>query len=278
MALVMLKSALKGWLHPDTRLKLRTLQHNLNPISAAKRFGLALRQSGNGHHWVPDIYGRSSYKLDDFRDEEPFGTLARDAIDTGRTMLYFDRLHVLYQAVRNVALRLPVGEALTMMEVGVYKGGGSYFLASVADAYAPHRGKLFSVDTFEGHSELDVGHDDGWHLPQNFSQTSFESVSDFLAKWPFVTVLRGRIQDLEKTLAAERFHLIHLDTDLYEPTRYALDHYSNRLASGGIIVLDDYGFKTCPGIKRAVREFMDGKHDRFTMIELPSGQCLLVAN
>jgi len=241
------------------------------------RLGFEITRTRPGYHWVPDIYGRSAHKLADVRGSEPFASLARQAIDSGKTLLYFDRLHILYQAISTVIGRLESHETLTMMEVGVYKGGGSGFFASVAEALVPHRAKAYAVDTFEeGHSDRDIDGSEGAHRPNEmFSDTSAEGVKSYLARWPFVQVLAGRVQDFQPQLTRERFHFIHLDVDIYAPTRHVLDVYSERLVPGGIIVVDDFGFETCPGIKQAVGEFAERASRNFSLLELPSGQCLI---
>jgi len=62
--------------------------------------------------------------------------------------------------------------------------------------------------------------------------------------------------------------------DIYEPTAFALSFFNKRMVKGGIIVIDDYGFLTCPGIKRAVDEFCIT--NKITQFNLLSGQCLLI--
>ena len=53
-----------------------------------------------------------------------------------------------------------------------------------------------------------------------------------------------------------KFALIHIDLDLYEPTRNALEFGWEKLSDGGSLICDDYGFITCPGATRAVDEFL----------------------
>ena len=47
-----------------------------------------------------------------------------------------------------------------------------------------------------------------------------------------------------------------------------------RLNSGGMIICDDYGFRTCPGARRAVDEYMSDKME--SVIELPTGQAVII--
>jgi O-methyltransferase len=136
--------------------------------------------------------------------------------------------------------------------------------------------ELFSVDTFEGHSELDIKHQrEGLQTPGLFSNTSYESVKKYLSDFDFVTVLKGRIQGFEKKFSKKDFTLIHLDMDLYEPTIYALNHYSENLVINGFFVIDDYKFESCPGIEKAIIDFL-ANHSDFIKIELITGQCILI--
>jgi hypothetical protein len=63
--------------------------------------------------------------------------------------------------------------------------------------------------------------------------------------------------------------------DIYEPTIFALKFFDDKLVSGGVILMDDYGFDTCPGIPKAVKEFAE-THLGYFGIALLTGQYLFV--
>jgi hypothetical protein len=70
--------------------------------------------------------------------------------------------------------------------------------------------------------------------------------------------------DILKTLPAYlernpalRVALLHIDVDIYEPTKVILDCLYERVVPGGVIVLDDYPI--IDGETRAVDEFIEGK-------------------
>ena len=46
-----------------------------------------------------------------------------------------------------------------------------------------------------------------------------------------------------------------------------------RMAPGGVMVFDDYGAPTCPGVQQAVDEFFAGKPER--PLYLPTGQAVV---
>lgn len=179
-----------------------------------------------GYHYVPDIYGKSANKLMDIREEEPFFSLAKTVYDQQTSCLYFDRLHVLYQAATNVIRNSPPNSRLNFIEVGVYKGGGTYFLASVAEQCAKGRVQLFAVDTFSGHDQQDLPHgEEGKHTEERFTDTTYELVQAYLKIFSNVAVLQGRIQDRVESLQDLTFDLVHLDVDIYLPTLFSLQFF-----------------------------------------------------
>lgn len=70
-------------------------------------------------------------------------------------MLCYDRLYTIYQALSN-RKHHAAGMALHLAEVGVYKGGTSYFILAVLESLGLHPATLHGFDTFEGHSSEDV--------------------------------------------------------------------------------------------------------------------------
>jgi hypothetical protein len=59
--------------------------------------------------------------------------------------------------------------------------------------------------------------------------------------------------------------LLHIDVDVYEPSRVILDTLYNRVVSGGLILLDDFG--TVDGETRALDEFC--LKEEFVVKKLP---------
>lgn len=140
----------------------------------------------------------------------------------------------------------------SMAEIGVYKGGTSYLIANT-DPRRP----LFSCDSFEGlpkPGEMDT------HLKGDFSDVSYESVIKKL-HFPQVQVIKGFFPDtqLHGKMLSNEFSFVHIDVDLYASTLECLKVFYDRMVLGGIVVVDDYGLTTCPGIKQSVDEFMVGK-------------------
>ncbi len=188
-----------------------------------------------------------------------FNKLADAVRATGRTLLGYDRLFVIYQSLVNLRRNFRVEEDINTAEVGVYKGGTSWFIVSVLESLGWSRRHHYCFDTFEGHQMEDVncGIDNRTQPPRSFRDTSYEDVASFLASRSDVAVVKGRFADRCDQVQTIKFHFVHLDVDLYEPTVHALKFFSDRMARGGIIILDDYWAVKCPGVERVARETMD---------------------
>lgn len=258
-------------------------QRHMALLNAAfARQALAVFPARAEHQYAPRLYGASFAKLDSPLDDRDFMRDADAVLGHRRTKLYYDRLHVLYQALHEVARGFPDGE-LRLLEGGAFRGGTSFFLLRTAERMAPGRTRLWAVDTFEGHTEEDMGGSREGGQTTAVARgkpfdASFEDVVEYLAEFPSATVLKGRIQELEDQLPAPPLHFIHLDMNVYKPTRFGLELARRRLAQGGIVILDDYSNVNCPGVARAVAELLESRGGgAFSKLVLPTGQCWLVA-
>jgi len=258
----------------------RLVSHNL----VLKVLQLTLRKVGiesfsivkhPDYHIVPQYYGKHWHKQFDIREIPLFGELAGDVINQKKSSHYYDKLYYLHQALVNLSRVHSPSEPINIVEVGVYKGGTSYFMCRVLKSLGINA-KLHIFDTFEGHQPEDLTKEfDGDHTIGTFTKTSYEMVEEYLNEFDNVEIFKGRIQDMWHKIEEKNISFFHLDVDIYEPTKFCLNNFDELLAVGGSFIIDDYGFRTCPGIKRAVDEFVDGKSNYFSVHHL-SGQCTLV--
>jgi len=154
-------------------------------------------------------------------------------------------------------------------ECGVYKGASAYLMCRALES-SPALVHLF--DSFEGLAEpLPI---DGPYWQRGALTTSEDVLHDTLREFANYRVYKGWIPERFAEVADRSFRLVHIDVDLYEPTLASLTFFYPRLLAGGIALLDDYGFKTCPGAKWAADEFFAAKPERIAM--LPTGQAFVI--
>lgn len=161
-----------------------------------------------------------------------------------------DRQRLIYRLVTQTKSVLGA-----MAEIGVYRGGTS-LLITTAD---PER-CFFACDTFEGLPAPTPGVDT--HSEGDFKDTAYESVRTLLPER--VAVIQGVFPDkyIHRHMYTRGFSFVHIDVDLYQPTLDCLKFFYAGLVPGGALVVDDYGMPSCPGVKKAVDEFMADKSEK----------------
>ena len=75
-------------------------------------------------------------------------------------------------------------------------------------------------------------------------------------------------------VADRSFCFVHVDVDLFEPTRESIAFFYPRMVPGGVMLFDDYGFVTCPGATRAIDEFT-AEHPE-PLVHVPTAQAFLI--
>ncbi|MBX6311605.1 MAG: class I SAM-dependent methyltransferase [Isosphaeraceae bacterium] len=182
------------------------------------------------------------------------------------TLVSRDRCYLLAQTLRQ-ALRLE-GD---IVECGVFRGGTALLEALIiAEQGGPRALHLF--DSFAGMPEMTEGIDR--FKPGDFSSTSAEAVAALLGPYPFVQMHVGFIPETFRGLELGRVAWAHIDVDIYQAVRDCIEFLYPRLAPGGFLIFDDYGFPSCPGARRAVDEAFATRPE--VPICLPTGQCLVV--
>jgi hypothetical protein len=95
-----------------------------------------------------------------------------------------------------------------------------------------------------------------------------------LADYPDLTYNVGWIPDVFIGIPQRRYRFVHVDVDLYMPTKASLEFFFPQMVPNGVIVVDDYGFTSWPGAKQAVDELCVAW--RVRLISLTTGNAILL--
>jgi hypothetical protein len=202
-------------------------------------------------HRVISKYRHAKFQLA-YRPDDAFFELADAVIPSKLTLLGYDRLYVLWQTVRNVAA-VPGAVA----EIGTFRGGSAFFIASALQTVADQAVPIHVFDTFEGHPEAAISEDDPFQTAGQFARTSLERVQKLLSAFPEVHLHKGDITTQLPLPEETAYRLVHIDVDLYPPMLSCLEYFGARMSPGGIIVVDDYASLKCPGVAKAVSEYLE---------------------
>ena len=173
-------------------------------------------------------------------------------------------MHEMYQKIINVNG--------VIMEFGVRWGQNLALFENFRGMYEPynHTRKIIGFDAF-GKFPSDelkkIDSDQSFSIKHDEDAGYGISKSDldiFLKKKNFsnYSLIRGDIlktlPDYLKNNPEKRFSLIHIDVDVYEPTKHILENTWDKIVEGGVLILDDYG--TVEGETKAVDEFLHNKN------------------
>jgi O-methyltransferase len=139
------------------------------------------------------------------------------------------------------------------LEAGVYRGGTARLLRRLLDRMPEPRAALHLFDTFSGMPQTDPRHDK--HRQNDFRDTSIEAVSAFVGREEWIFYHKGLVPDTFRGLESLNLAFAHVDVDIYQSVLDCCRFIYPRMAAGGIMLFDDYGFPSCPGARQAVDEF-----------------------
>lgn len=171
-----------------------------------------------------------------------------------------DELVHLYDAVKES----PVGD---IIEVGVHKGGSAKAICLAKGKKALH---LF--DTWEGIKEMhELDYKTHGKLYLGRYEAPLEPVKELLSPHENVHFYKGVFpRTYEQNI--KKVSMMHLDVDLYEPTRAAFELFWDKMPKGGVVVLHNY--PSFSGVVRAVDDFLADK--KFTKIQLEEQQAKII--
>lgn len=154
-------------------------------------------------------------------------------------------------------------------EFGVFRGGSLELIAQLN----PNK-NIIGIDSFEG-LPAPTTHDN-FHKQGDFKEVEYEAVYGyFKTLYRNVELLKGFSPSIfEQIHPYRKFSFVHIDVDLYQSVAEGLAYFYPRLVDGGVILLDDYGFESTEGAKRAVDEFVDAKGKESDLWATFSGELL----
>jgi hypothetical protein len=211
------------------------------------------------------IFERFGYRIDSFAPKVDMDEAFHGIFKRCRpyTMTSVERMYSVYKSVEYV---VKAGIPGDLVECGVWRGGLALLMAETLLHFGVTDRRIILYDTFEGMSEptkedFQTGHalvrysNDDTHKRWVESQkgdsnswcyASLEDVKSVLRQTRYPQELiqfeKGKVEDTIPTHISESIALLRLDTDWYESTLHELKHLYPRLAHGGVLLLDDYGY------------------------------------
>ena len=157
-----------------------------------------------------------------------------------------------------------------IVEFGIFKGNSFFRWIKFRDLLEQTNSrKVIGFDIFGDFPEAGFDQDkakrDAFVSETNGGKSiTLEEINELLDKQGLnrnVDIIKGDIlQTLDIYLQKNphlKISLLHIDVDLYEPTKHILEKLFDRVTKGGIIIFDDYG--AFAGTNKAVDDFFENK-------------------
>lgn len=188
------------------------------------------------------------------------------------------RFYSLFQ-MAHYAARLPHGDVI---ECGCWHGHSTVAIATIL-AEQGFSGRFHVFDSFEGGlSAFDAEDDSSFRLStaekdaqvKQF-QSDFEFVQAATSRFAFVELHRGWIPQSFASFQCPELRFVHVDVDMYAPTKASLEFVWDHVVPGGCVVIDDYNHAVFAGATRAVDEFLANKAPRL-FYRVPFGSAYII--
>lgn len=167
-----------------------------------------------------------------------------------------------------------------IVECGIYRGFSFFALGKFLEIFCmgDKTRKIVGFDNFEGFTPLHkedgfedekcTRHEYGTN-PSNFKDDFFKLLNlantDCFAPWSERMIVvdgdaRFSIPIFCRENPGLRLSMLHIDIDIYEPVKTALENLYPRLVPGGIVVLDEFAHKDWPGESSALEHCFKEKN------------------
>jgi O-methyltransferase len=137
--------------------------------------------------------------------------------------------------------------------------------------------KYYLLDTFSG---LDERYSTPYEMERSKKlgygkdNSLYERVKQTFAPFKNVELVKGAIPDTLTQVPSQKIAYLSIDMNCVKPEVDALEFFWNKMVSGGIIVLDDYGYPGCIDQKHAHDAFAKSKGVQ--VLSLPTCQGMIL--
>lgn len=173
----------------------------------------------------------------------------------------YSRLYILRQLAQQQA-----DKNKNFVECGIYAGMSMFFVSDICNA------RFLGIDSFEGLSEPNKF--DTKYFNKHSLAINLESVKFILKNKKNIELYKGWIPEVFNKIDNLEYSYVHIDVDLYEPTKRSIEYFWPKLIKGGVLICDDYGHDKTIGAKKAMDDFFG----KIKILELPTGQAIVYKN
>jgi O-methyltransferase len=161
------------------------------------------------------------------------------------------------------------------VECGVFKGGFAKAVTSYTEFSNIADKKYYLFDTYTGlaekySSEKEKKREKDYH---RYETDYFDEAKRNFESFKNVVLVKGMVPETLLSVEINKVAFLSIDMNSAIPEKHALEHFWDKLSSGAVIVLDDYGFNGYEEQRKVHEEFAKSKNCE--ILSLPTGQGLI---
>lgn len=197
------------------------------------------------------------------------------------TMTSAERIYGLIKATEYIISKNIEGD---FVECGVWKGGSIMAIIETLLRFKDTTRSIYLFDTFEGMpspQDVDIFHtgESGKIMfektmitstTSNWCRASLEEVQKNVLTLGYpqekIHFVKGLVENTIPDCLPKKIALLRLDTDFYSSTKHELDFLYPNLATGGVLIIDDYG--CWAGSRKATDEYLLQSHIKLLLNRL----------
>lgn len=196
----------------------------------------------------------------------------RDAVLVELDQLQW-RHYIVYSSIL-LARRSGRDTSFSAVEIGVCDGlTAAYAIDAIKEGIGCD-GRIYLIDAWQAMRDIDLLEAEKGAVGA-YGYLSLQNTIENLQNFPFdIIYIKGYVPEiLNGNEVPEVLDWLHIDLNASQPTVASLDFFWDRLRSGGVVLLDDYGFVGYEDTRNAVDQWVN-KRDAFLMA-IPTGQAII---
>jgi hypothetical protein len=215
----------------------------------------------------------------DFIDDPRFAEAYRLGANTGHHFrkegeeLHIEwRMHTILWAATHAA-KLQGDFVECGVNTGIYSRAIMYYI----DFKKMTDRRFFLLDTYEGIPESCVTDEErkiGLLVLNRRYPDCYEQVKETFAEFENAVIIKGIVPDTLAQVDSDKVAYLSIDMNAANPEVAAMEHFWEKLVPGGVVVLDDYGFRNHYNQRNAMDAL--AKRIGFNILALPTGQGLIL--
>jgi Macrocin-O-methyltransferase (TylF) len=222
--------------------------------------------------------GITSIHNHDFIQNEDFSAAYERGVKAaGKDYMWQWRVHIGIWVAKSV-----VGVPGDFVECGVNAGFMSSAIMHSLNWNELNK-NFYLLDTFNGMNKNHISKEElsdgilfknAKLIADKFYVTSSSKVRENFSEWKNVKIIEGVIPLTLKKITSSRISFLHIDLNCVPPEIAAIEYLWPRMASGGMVLLDDYAYFGHHHQKTAMDLF--AKKNQIAICSLPTGQGLIL--